>query len=259
MIKAANSLAVSSFSDKEFVQHVYSAVLDRPADPDGLAAYMDRLEEGWTRGRLVDVIRNSEEAAKRWTASWTQVKSIVQLLFGEGATDLIGLFEHRLETVSLESLWTIAERIVTDRPDHLSGDEIDLLFDDVAGWLEVPSNNVVSGYILGPSRASRIELRLNGEIAGAPAHTRPHDLLNAAGVPASLFTIRIDESKLSDFAINFLTATVDGKSLLPRERAFSPWVTRFAPAFQRFGLGRFNLNPAVPILRADENGARSRA
>lgn len=240
MTKTTSSLAVSALSDKEFVEHVYTTMLDRPVDSEGLATYTNHLEQDWTRGQLLGTIRKSDEASKRLTSIRTSVESIVYLLCLDKANDVADLLDYRLQTVSLETLWTIAEQIVTNRRDRLSASESEVLFGEAGGWIGVPSNMSVSGFILDPSRASRIQVSLNGQIVSGALQTQPHDALNAAGTPAVLFTIPIDPSKLSDFAVNFLTVTVEGEELFPITRGFSPWIERFTPTFKRLGLERFH-------------------
>lgn len=47
----------------EFVQSAYFSILDRPADPGGLATFSEALAEGrMTRGAVEDALRNSAEA-----------------------------------------------------------------------------------------------------------------------------------------------------------------------------------------------------
>jgi hypothetical protein len=45
------------------VQRAYRDVLDRPADPEGLRAYRDRLmQQGWTEQRVIQHLQRSDEA-----------------------------------------------------------------------------------------------------------------------------------------------------------------------------------------------------
>jgi len=45
------------------VQRAYRDVLDRPADPDGLRLYRDRLmQDGWTEQKVIQQLQRSDEA-----------------------------------------------------------------------------------------------------------------------------------------------------------------------------------------------------
>lgn len=80
-------------SAERMIEAVYREVLDRPADPEGLRRYLDRvLNEGWDQRALVEHLQRSPEA--RAIDAETTIRRLYQEELGR-APDASGLANYR--------------------------------------------------------------------------------------------------------------------------------------------------------------------